>query len=640
MKKLSLVYVALLPILFGCNSSDDSDDTPQNSAPIAMPDVATVNQGDTVTIDVLANDVDPNGDALTLVAAENLEIKNNQVSYVSAEDDTPGEKVFTYRITDGLLESTSTLTITIVQNGQPPQPPVAEAEYVTAQTCKTCHTNIYNEWKDTRHAQDYRTLYTDDPNKTIEKIIPELDWGTEAEPITHTIKFKPNNQITTYKGDDGKYYATLIDQVDAANSQTYRIDGISATTSKQFVSYDYPQKSADPQDAIGLMMPFAWYNDGNAQWFSSFYTGSVFWNNDGSLKKMDDIHTNGVPVSEELHRMSWENQCMQCHTTNSIITGWEKTENYGKGGVPGMLVSSANMHSGDVEDGISCEKCHNAGSNHATSMNADDITNPGKMTLQQKNDSCIQCHQMSKHHDLHLYSQLYKFVLDDEGNPTTEVGEQFKVGDKVLDFTTFDPTGKWIGTDRIKGQKNTVLEFNSSKHAAIGLACVDCHDPHSMEIKAPADDPEKLCQSCHADKGADHKMAIHDMVGATCMDCHATAIGSTATMWDNGTHDFKVISPTESLANYDALIPYSRNEGTDPQLQYYFNMAVSWGPGCYANGPYVPNSYVCTTAAVLPNACASCHKSEMPTIGIFNDVERAKLLKGQERWQRFEDASK
>lgn len=628
MRKLSVVCLALLPLMFGCNSDDDSIAPPTNQAPIAMPDVAKVTQGSTVVIDVLANDSDPDGDELTVVSASNLEIDDNHVIYYSADNDQLGEQTFHYTISDGELEASSTVTITIEAKELPPE---NEASFVTAQTCKACHTNHYNEWKGTTHANDYRTLYTGDPNKTIEAIIPELNWGTEAEPQTHTIRFKANNVITTYKGNDGKYYVILHDKLNSANNQRYRIDGISSTISKQFISYDYEQKSDDPQDAIGFTLPFAWVNYGGETYFSGFYTSSVFWNADGSLRKMDDYHTNGATVAEELQKMSWENQCMTCHTTGSKVMGWEQTDYYG------MLVSKGNMHSGEVEDGISCEKCHNAGSIHASSMSADDITNPANMSFAQKNDSCIQCHQMSKHHDLKQYSQLYQFVLDENGLPTTELGKSFKVGDSVLDFTTFDPQGMWLGTDRIKGQKNSVLEYNGSKHAAMQIACSDCHNPHSMKIKAPENNPDKLCQNCH-DKGAEHKMPIHDMVGATCMDCHSTAISSTAFMWDNSSHDFEVITPTESLANYDALLPYSRNEGSDPQQQAYFNMALSWGPAC-ASGAHVPSSFVCTSAAVLPNACASCHTSEMPTIGVFNDVERAKLLKGEERYQRFLDAS-
>ncbi|GIU34635.1 hypothetical protein TUM4433_31000 [Shewanella schlegeliana] len=631
MRKLSVVCLAILPIMFGCNSDDDTPvEVPENQAPIAMPDVATVTQGSTVVIDVLANDSDLDGDELTVVSASDLEIDNNHVVYYSADDDKVGEQTYSYTISDGDLEASSTITITVEAKEQPPE---QEATFVTAQTCKTCHSSQYNEWKDTTHADDYRSLYTGDADKTIEAIIPELDWGTEADPITHQIKYKANNSITTYKGDDGKYYVILLDKVNPDNSKTYRIDGISSTTSKQFISYDYEQKSADPQDAIGLTMPFAWVNYEGRSYFSGFYTSSVFWNADGSLKKMDDVHSNGAIVADELHKMSWENQCMTCHTTGSKVMGWEENDYYG------MLVSKGNMHSGEVEDGISCEKCHNAGSIHATSMNGDDITNPAKLTFEQKNDSCVQCHQMSKHHDLKQYSQLYQFVLDDAGNPTTELGKTFKVGDRVLDFTTFDTQGVWLGTDRIKGQKNSVVEYNGSKHAEMQVACSDCHNPHSMEVNAPADNPDKLCQNCH-DKGADHKMPIHDMVGATCMDCHSTAISSVAFMWDNSSHDFEVITPTESLANYDALVPYSRNEGSDPQQQAYFDMAVSWGPACHADGPFVPNAFVCTSAAVLPNACASCHDKEMPTIGVFDDVERAKLLKGEERYQRFLDASK
>ena len=75
-----------------------------NLAPDAKNDAATTDEDKAVTIDVLANDVDPDGDALTLAIASGpangeVEIRDGHVVY-TPDDGFFGADDFTYRITD------------------------------------------------------------------------------------------------------------------------------------------------------------------------------------------------------------------------------------------------------------------------------------------------------------------------------------------------------------------------------------------------------------------------------------------------------------------------------------------------------------------------------------------------------------
>lgn len=634
MKHTFPIALALTLGLGGCSSDDDETapiPPPNNTPPIAESDSVTVYRGETVEIDVLANDSDPDGDAIHIVESQLTITEAGLISYSAAADAPLGQKVFSYTISDGELEDSAPIYITVKAKTEVP----SEATFVTADTCKSCHSGHYEQWQDTKHAHDYRRLYTEE-NKTIEAIIPELDWGTEANPQRHTIWGMPY-QFSTYKTEDGKYYAQLHDGVDPTKSVTYRIDGISSTTSKQFVSYDFPSDD-DPnvESSYGRMMPFAWFNDGNVQRFTGFYTTGAFWHKDGSLVQEGDIINSAfvgpIDQREELKKMSWDNQCLTCHVTGGKVLEWDESELYG------MLAGHTNSKDSEaVEDGISCERCHNEGSLHASSMSGDDIANPGKMTFQQSVDSCAQCHQMFKHPDIYHYSQPYIPALDDEGNITTGQGQHYRVGDELTQFTEFDPQGMFLGTTFRKGQKNQVHDYMSSSHYEAQIDCVTCHEPHTMGMQREGD---ALCTECHADKGSNHTLAIHDMVGATCIDCHFVATESVATRWSNDNHTFKAISPVESLANFDALAPYARGEGTNPQMTKLWGMLQQMGGAngvCYSNGIYRNSSYVCDSFDVLPNACSNCHSSEHPQPGVFDDTERAKLIQATERYQRFLD---
>jgi len=96
--------------------------TPVNDAPIAANDSATTLGPAPVTINVLANDSDPDGDPLSVTAigapAHGIAMlltvgpDAGKVSYV-AEVGFAGSDSFTYTITDGVLTATATVTVIV-----------------------------------------------------------------------------------------------------------------------------------------------------------------------------------------------------------------------------------------------------------------------------------------------------------------------------------------------------------------------------------------------------------------------------------------------------------------------------------------------------------------------------------------------
>lgn len=108
-----------------------------NAPPVAFDDAATTESGVSVTIDLLANDDDPDGDALTVTAVDATSAEGGAV--VDHGDGTiaytppagfTGADTFTYTISDGELTAEGTVTVTV--NAAPlepaPDPPAEPKE--------------------------------------------------------------------------------------------------------------------------------------------------------------------------------------------------------------------------------------------------------------------------------------------------------------------------------------------------------------------------------------------------------------------------------------------------------------------------------------------------------------------------------
>ncbi|MBW3138878.1 cadherin-like domain-containing protein [Ferrimonas balearica] len=602
MKKFTQILFLTTPLFFGCGS-DDSNDTSNNTPPIASPDVATLYQGETAVIDVLANDSDPDGDALSVVSASGLLIENDMVVFTAAEDESIGDQVFSYTITDGELEASSTITITVKEK-EGGQPPLSRGEYVGSEACATCHQGQYQDWMGTKHARVLRKLYTEEGN-TI-----DAPWGTEQQP--HQFTDVAGNRYTSYT-KDGEYWVTIHDGQDSTKDLNYRIDAVGYKTEILFFSYDEAKEYL-------VFMPFVfWPGEETEVWTNA--AASTWFNPDGTL-------ISGPTFGVYRDAASFDNRCMECHSTNLEIAEWKDSPI----GYP--VVKSSNSLT--AEWGVGCEKCHGPGAAHTRSMDKSDIVNPADLTGDKKGSACYSCHNSVR--PSNEYPQIafaYQFNAD---NPLDK-GQHFNVGDRPDDFYIMNDRKRWAGVGYLRQSKTHPIDFLESQHGQMGMECSSCHNAHTMELKKEGD---AQCVQCHSDKDSEsHKMAIHDMVGAECADCHMTWSKHSvdrSRRYDARSHNFKVHTPSDSLTVYDTLLPYTQGEADpDAELTKTWQLIQESGK-CYENWKYPENMKFCTEFDIMPNACSSCHQSEMPKPGVFNDDERNKLLEGEKRYQRFLDA--
>ena len=114
---------------------------PKRPPPTAVPDVARTTQGEPIFVTVLANDVDPVGQGLTLIAANvtdgsgTASVSVDQVVY-QPDPGYFGEATFTYTIEDARRteagRAVGTVSVTVIGRPGAPSTPQATADNATA----------------------------------------------------------------------------------------------------------------------------------------------------------------------------------------------------------------------------------------------------------------------------------------------------------------------------------------------------------------------------------------------------------------------------------------------------------------------------------------------------------------------------
>ncbi|ELY2120642.1 tandem-95 repeat protein [Vibrio parahaemolyticus] len=118
------------------------DVTPVNDAPVAKDDIATTQEDTAVTIDVLPNDSDVDGDKLSIESASvpkeqgTVEVVNGKLVFTPAENFN-GDAEITYTVTDGQLTDEAKVTVTVNPVNDVPTIKVDAVESITEDAVST-----------------------------------------------------------------------------------------------------------------------------------------------------------------------------------------------------------------------------------------------------------------------------------------------------------------------------------------------------------------------------------------------------------------------------------------------------------------------------------------------------------------------
>ncbi|HIF5609418.1 TPA: tandem-95 repeat protein [Vibrio parahaemolyticus] len=137
--------------------------TPVNDAPVAKDDIATTQEDTAVTIDVLPNDTDVDGDKLSIQSATvpeaqgKVEIVDGKLVFTPAENFN-GDAEITYTVTDGELTDEAKVTVTVNPVNDAPTIKVDAVESITEDAVSTDTVVATLTVRDTDTSEDQLTV--------------------------------------------------------------------------------------------------------------------------------------------------------------------------------------------------------------------------------------------------------------------------------------------------------------------------------------------------------------------------------------------------------------------------------------------------------------------------------------------------
>jgi tetratricopeptide (TPR) repeat protein len=155
--------------------------------------------------------------------------------------------------------------------------------------------------------------------------------------------------------------------------------------------------------------------------------------------------------------------------------------------------------------GVTCERCHGPGAAH---VNGGVIVNPVKVSPDQRDAICMQCHL--------------------EGNAAIErPGKhlyQFRPGDDLSDYIRYYVNVGEPGSGlRAASQFEALALSTCKKKSGAAMSCTSCHDPHrSVSAEERVTFYRAKCLACHTGLSAKHHVNQPD-----CTSCHMPANAST-----------------------------------------------------------------------------------------------------------------
>ncbi|WP_422125701.1 tandem-95 repeat protein [Vibrio diabolicus] len=170
--------------------------TPVNDAPVAKDDTATTQEDTAVTIDVLPNDTDVDGDVLSIDSASvpkeqgTVEVVNGKLVFTPAENFN-GDAEITYIVTDGQLTDEAKVVVSVNPVNDAPTVDNAITDQVLSEDFATYTIDLNDAFKDSDSVLSFSVAGNSNVLVSIENgiatISPTADWnGSEILTFTAT----------------------------------------------------------------------------------------------------------------------------------------------------------------------------------------------------------------------------------------------------------------------------------------------------------------------------------------------------------------------------------------------------------------------------------------------------------------------
>jgi Flp pilus assembly protein TadD len=385
----------------------------------------------------------------------------------------------------------------------PPRAALADdaPRYVGAAACASCHVPETERWRQSHHA------------KAMQAPIAQTVLGDFSD-----ARFAADDRTTEFVHNGDSY--TISTAGPDGTPHEYRVAYAFGVYPLQ--QYLLPLAGGKLQ-AFGLAWDARPADQGGQRWFSLYP--------DQHLRAGDPLHWTG-------RDQTWNYQCAACHSTDlrkrydlandTYATTWS-----------------------DVN--VACEACHGPASRHVAWAATPDATDPRKGLANWLRPTGSGRWEMTQETGIaHRTEKLASAELD---TCAACHSRRKVIADAPMSGTTFldshlpallEP-GLYHADGQIDGEVFEYGSFLQSRMYAAGVACSDCHEPHSLDLKAAGN---ALCAQCHLPARFDAEAHTHHAVGspgARCVNCHMPA--KTYMVVDpRRDHSFRVPRPDLSLA--------------------------------------------------------------------------------------------
>lgn len=347
------------------------------------------------------------------------------------------------------------------------------ADFVGAKACENCHAEEFKAWQGSHHerAMDHVSdaSVLGDFSNTVFK-----DAGKANRFFRKGKEFWVNIQ-----GPDGKFNDYLIKYT------------FGYTPLQQYmVEFD---------DGRLQLIPYAWdsreKSAGGQRWFNLYPQFNkkhqdFFWTNTGQ---------------------NWNYMCADCHST-------DVKKNYD--------LSSNSYSTSYSEINVACEACHGPASEHLQwNKNplapyrkkgfARDMDKPVKSWVKKEGFNTLKPEHISATDQLLVCAQCHSRRTQISNNnhiAAKDLGERYQ--------QTLITNENYYSDGQIYNEVFVLGSFQQSKMYANGVACTNCHDPHSAKLSIPV---ESVCLQCHSPDTYAQKSHHHHQehsAGSQCVNCH------------------------------------------------------------------------------------------------------------------------
>jgi Flp pilus assembly protein TadD len=407
----------------------------------------------------------------------------------------------------------------------------AVARYVGRDRCGACHSSEVNAWTSSHHAHSMQPA-------TATSVHGDFD----------NAQFVDGGVTTTFFRRDDKFMI--------------RTDGSDSAIQEFEAKFTF---GISPLEQYLLELP-----GGRLQAFTIAWdtrpkaSGGQRWFRLGpneTIKGGDPLHWTGL-------QQNWNFECAECHST-------DLRRNYDP--VAGVYRTTYS------EINVSCESCHGPGSRHeawahkepgwegltltkglANSLDerrdiswvhnekTGDSARSSPRHTTREIDTCARCHSR-------------RGPIWGETSPGGPIGDGYRVA--LLDPSLYFPDGQ------IRDEVYEYGSFLQSRMFHAGVTCSDCHEPHSLALRAPGNG---VCLQCHASEKYEntthHRHALSS-TGAQCASCH---MPSRDYMVVDPRRDHSIRIPRPDLS-VSLGTPNACNEcHTDKSPQWAVDQVKSW----------------------------------------------------------------